>query len=182
MSRVTGITRLAAAMCAVVALLAGNLEATQAAAAAESAPRVTVTYVNPQNFSEAREFGQQDRFRSVDYLGSLQTHLIKRATRMLPPDQRLEVTVTDIKLAGSYEPWRGPRMNDVRIMKDVYPPRIDLTFKLTGADGAVLREGSRTLRNLGYLHSGLANRGDTDPLRYDKTLLDDWLRRGPDAL
>jgi hypothetical protein len=67
-------------------------------------------------------------------------------------------------------------------MKDIYPPRIDLTFKLIDSDGNVLREGPRKLRNLSYLYSGVATPGNTDPLRYDKALLDSWLRRGPDEL
>ncbi len=148
-------------------------------AAAVSQARVSVTYVDPEKFSEAREFGQQDRFNNNNYLEPLKAHLIKRAERMLPAGDRLEVTITDVKLAGGYEPWHGPNLMYVRFMKDIYPPRIDLTFKLIGSDGTVLREGSRKLRNLGYLQSGLARPGDTDPLRYDKGLLDTWLRRGP---
>jgi hypothetical protein len=144
--------------------------------------RVSVTYANPENFSEVREFGQQDRLNDSNYLKPLKAHLIKRAEKMLPAGDRLEVTITDIKLAGGYEPWRGPNLMHVRFMKDIYPPRIDLTFKLIGSNGTVLREGSRKLRNMGYLQSGLARPGDTDPLRYDKGLLDSWLRKGLDKL
>lgn len=178
MSRMTGVGAYMAAACAVVACCAGGLAPTRAAAATDAASRVTVTYADPQNFSENREFGMQHRYTDTDYLAALRTHLSQRAARMLAPGERLEVTLTDIKLAGAYEPWRGPRMSYVRIMKDVYPPRIDLTFKLLGADGTVLRQGSRRLRNLGYLHSGLTTPGNTDPLRYDKALLDQWLGRG----
>lgn len=181
MSRMTGLGAYMAATCAVIAFCAGGVAPTRAAAV-DAAPRVTVTYANPQNFSENREFGMQHRYTDTNYLEALRTHLIDRATRMLAPDERLEVTITDIKLAGAYEPWRGPRMSYVRIMKDVYPPRIDLAFKLIGADGSVLRQGARTLRNLGYLHGGLAASGSTDPLRYDKALLDQWLGRGAQNL
>lgn len=182
MNRMAGISPYLTATCAVIALWAGGLASTRAAAVPDSAPRVTVAYANPQDFSENREFGAQNRYRGTDYLQILQAHLVKRATPMLPPGARLEVTITDIKLAGAYEPWHGPRMYYVRIMKDTYPPRIDLIFKLIDADGTVSRQGSRTLRNLGYLHSGLATSGNTDPLRYDKALLDSWLRRGPEGL
>jgi hypothetical protein len=182
MNRMTGIGPYLTAACAVIALWAGGPASSRTATAPESTPRVTVTYANPQNFSENREFGMQNRYQGTDYLQALQAHLIKRATQMLPPGERLEVTITDIKLAGAYEPWRGPRMSYVRIMKDTYPPSIELTFKLIGTDGTVSRQGSRTLRNPGYLHSGLATPSNTDPLRYDKALLDSWLRRGPEGL
>lgn len=169
---------LAAAIVGIGAL--SSATATAAAAPAEAADaRVQVTFKNPQNFAEAREFGMQDRWLHNDYLKTLKSYLIKRASAILAPGERLHVTITDIKLAGAFEPWRGPQWGYVRIMRDRYPPRIDLDFTLTDAHGKVLRQGSRKLRNLGYLSSGANMPGSTDPLRYDKALLDSWLRRGP---
>ena len=76
--------------------------------------------------------------------------------------------------AGSFEPWRGPQAADVRIVRDIYPPRIDLRFKLLDADGKLLREGSRQLRDATFMMR--PDLYPNDPLRYEKTLLDDWLR------
>ncbi len=140
--------------------------------------RVSVNYANPQQFTEKRIYGWQDRYNGVQYLAPLKAYLIKRATPLLTADQRLHVTITDIQLAGGYEPWLSPQWSHVRIMSNRYPPRIDLKFSVTGKDGRVIREGSRRLRNLGYLTSGTAMPGNTDPLRYDKALLNSWLRRG----
>lgn len=144
--------------------------------------QVHVSYAHPEHFSESRRYRPQDRFNDVDYLGPLKTYLIGRATPMLAPGQQLDITVTDIQLAGGYEPWRRGAMDRVRIMSNLYPPRIDLHFRWIGSDGKVLREGSRKLTNLGYLDSGAATLDDTDPLRYDKALLASWLRRGLDKL
>ena len=36
-------------------------------------------------------------------------------------------------------------------MKDIYPPRVKLEFRLIGADGKVVSEGKRELQDLGYL-------------------------------
>lgn len=192
MKRMTGLNRrgivalvaIAVGTAGLAPALAATPTATQAATstAAAADARVSVNYVNPEKFSEARAFGQQDSYNDANYLEPLKSHLIKRATRMLPPGDRLEVTITDIKLAGGYEPWHGPNFRYVRFMKDVYPPRIDLTFRLVDGNGKLLREGSRKLRNLGYLQSGPTMPTDTDPLRYDKALIDDWLRRGPERL
>ena len=54
-------------------------------------------------------------------------------------------TSLDIRRAGSYEPWHGPDLDDTRIIRDIYPPRITLTFRRTDADGNVLDEGERKL-------------------------------------
>ncbi|MDE1894247.1 MAG: DUF3016 domain-containing protein [Pseudomonadota bacterium] len=158
---------------------ASTVAAGAAAPAVAAEARVQVTFQHPQNFSEEREFGQQDRWLHKDYLETLKNYLVRRATPMLAPGQRLQVTITDIKLAGAYEPWRGPEWGYVRMMRDMYPPRIDLSFVLTDGTGKVLREGTRKLRDLSYLSSGASMPGDTDSLRYDKALLDRWLRGGP---
>ena len=60
-------------------------------------------------------------------------------------------------------------------MRDIYPPRMRLRFTLSDAQGKVLSEGERKLTDLGFLQgSGLL---DTDPLRYEKRMIDDWTRR-----
>jgi hypothetical protein len=93
---------------------------------------------------------------------------------LLAPGQQLKITVTDVDLAGEFEPWRGGSMADVRIVKDIYPPDIKLAFQLTGADGTVLAQGDRHLRDMGFMMTLSIDRND--PLRFEKELLDNWLR------
>ena len=108
-------------------------------------------------------------------LDELKRYLEMRAPGLLPAGQKLSVTLTDVDMAGEYEPWQQPGVNDVRIVKDLYPPRIDLEFKVTDAAGAVVKEGKRQLRDLSFMMK-LSLRRD-DPHRYEKALLDDWLRK-----
>ena len=106
----------------------------------------------------------------------LARYLRQRAAARLAPGQSLDVTLTDIRRAGNYESWHGPRGNDVRIVRDLYPPRIELRFVLHGVDGAVLAQGERKLSDLGFLQDA-TRLDDSDPLRFEKSLIDDWLRR-----
>lgn len=142
-------------------------------------PRVTVHYANPHQYIESHQAGFGVRFDHDDYMEKLRQFLVRKATPMLAPGQHLSITFTDIDLAGGFEPWRGPRMGNVRILSQQYPPRFDFHFKLTDANGKVVREGTRKLTNLTYLMDQAARPGDSDPLRYDKGLLEKWLRRGP---
>ncbi len=137
--------------------------------------RVHVSWTDPAAFTEVRDSHGRGMLRATDWLGRLQKHVVTRADTLLPPGQSLDVTFTDIKLAGAFEPWRGPNFDDVRIVKDIYPPRITLRFTRRGADGQVIDEGERTLRDAAFLSRGTPNTSDT--LRYEKRLLDDWLRR-----
>jgi hypothetical protein len=60
-------------------------------------------------------------------------------------------------------------------MKDVYPPRIDLRFRLLGADGGQVRAGTRHPRDSNYLTR--AAPVTADHLRHEKALRLDWLRQ-----
>jgi hypothetical protein len=64
---------------------------------------------------------------------------------------------------------------DIRLVKEVYPPRIDLDFRLTRADGSVEREGRRELRDAGFMWSQSPHTRET--LSFEKGLLDAWLQR-----
>lgn len=137
--------------------------------------QVDVQWTDPAQFSEILHSGNRREARRGDWVQDLAQYLRRRADKQLPAGQRLEVTITDIERAGDFEPGRGARTDSIRFMRDIYPPRMALDFKLLGSDGAVLAQGSRRLSDLGYLQRGLRST-DSDPLRYEKQLIDDWLR------
>ena len=139
------------------------------------APAVHVDWSDPATLSEVREDTCRSRTRPGEWLGPLARYLQRRAGSRLAAGQQLAITITDIRRAGACEPWRGPQMDDVRVIKNLYPPRIDLRYTLSAADGSVVRSGEARLRDNAFLSRGTMSRDD--PLRYEKRMLDDWLRR-----
>jgi len=137
--------------------------------------RVIVELANPENFTD---FKTSCVARPVDVkalAAQLERYLKTTAARLLPEGQRMEITVTNIDMAGDIEVWRNPRFCDLRTMKDVYPPRIDLTFRILGAEGREIRGGTRQLVDVNYLDRSAPS--GIDQLRYEKYLLADWLQR-----
>lgn len=133
---------------------------------------IDVQFVDPSNFAEMR--GSRGQRNSKEWMNGLRKHLEQRAPQYLPPGARLQVRFTDVKLVGDYEPWRRPGLNDVRIVRDVYPPRLDLDFRLTN-EGGTVREGSAKLRDPSFLMR--TQRYPDDPLGHEKLMLDDWLQK-----
>ncbi|MCD9085759.1 DUF3016 domain-containing protein [Stenotrophomonas sp. SY1] len=169
---------------ALACLLAiGNVDAKPRTIVDPEAPRalavegpVQVQWSDPAQFTELRSSRNRWDAERGDWVVTLAEHLREQADKKLPEGQKLDVTITDIKRAGDYEPWHGPNFNDVRFMRNIYPPRISLQFTLTDSNGQVIDQGERKLVDNGYLfNSSLPS--NTDPLRYEKRLLDDWLRR-----
>jgi hypothetical protein len=155
--------------------------AVQARAAATSPPPVVeVTYTHPDQFTETRITPISERYHAQDYLPRLKHYIQQRAARLLGPGQHLSIVITDLALAGNYEPWPGSPTGWMRVIRRSYPPRIDLHFTLRDAQGRLLKEGVRKLRNPGFMDS--ASIHDSDPLRYEKALVDRWLRKGVNGL
>ena len=77
-------------------------------------------------------------------------------------------------MAGEFEPWRGSNYTDIRIIKDIYAPRMSLSFRVTDTDGNVVKEGKRELRDPTFTQRLVIDRNDT--YRYEKEMLNDWLR------
>jgi hypothetical protein len=50
-----------------------------------------------------------------------------------------------------------------------------LRLRLTGPGGVVVREGEQSLSDTAFMATAVANR--TDPLRWEKALLDRWVDR-----
>ena len=156
--------------CGLIAACVGR-----AAEEAKPAAQISVTYVAPEKFTDVKDNYTADSDRDRDrLLDELKSHIESAAKYYLAAGQTLEIQVTDVDLAGDFEPWRGMEFDHIRILKEIYPPRMNLQFRLLDAQGKVLSEGKRRLQNLGYLMS--VGMPTSDPLRYDKELIRDWLR------
>jgi hypothetical protein len=144
-------------------------------------PKTEVVFFEPEKFTDVRDsYGSDSEGARKEILEELRTHVAKQANRLMAAGQVLRITVTDVDLAGEFEPWRAAGGNDIRIVRDLYPPRIKLAFRLTEADGTILAQGDRDLGDLNFLQR-LSIQMD-DPRRHEKALLDDWLRKEFGAL
>ena len=136
---------------------------------------VRVTFVAPEKFTDVQDdWTSSDSYRD-QVLDELKTQIESLARSCITPGRHLEIRVTDVDLAGDFEPWRGADFNHIRILREIYPPRIKLEFRLIDGDGNVVREGKRQLQQLGYLMT--LSLPTSDPLRYDKEIIRDWMRQ-----
>ena len=145
------------------------------APAAAAEPQVQVTFTDLSKFTDLRvSYASTDSDRA-GLADELKRHIEHSAPPRLPQGTRLAVTITDVDMAGEYPPIAGGFSRDIRVIKDVYPPRIDLDFRLLRADGNVEREGHRELRDAGFMWS--TSPLTRDRLGFEKSLLDAWLQR-----
>ena len=147
-----------------LALLSGCQ--TGASSSALDDGRISVEFQDPRNFTDFK-----DSLVGSDIgLENLQS-MVRRM--VLEEGQRLTVTFTDIDLAGDYLPTAASG-RDIRVVKEIYPPRMRFRYTLADASGAVLKEGEEHLQDLAFQYNTGLNRNDE--LFHDRNLFRDWVR------
>jgi len=151
-------------------LLIAGCQSAPAGRNAASTTDISVRYHEPDKFTDVRDsFGGQ---MSQSYLDQLTAHLQTVAAKRLPAGRKLTVTFTDIDLAGDI-PLGGA--DNVRLVQSIHFPRLEVSFILTDAQGVVLKQGDRRLRDLDFQTKLLPLSERNAPLVYDKRLLTDWV-------
>jgi hypothetical protein len=135
---------------------------------------VEVNYQSPEQFTDMGRMYSSARGADEGYLEELRQHITRTGSARLPAGYTLSVTITDVDMAGQFEPERGPRFTDVRMVRAIYPPRIHLTYRLTDSNGAVRSEGERRLSDQSFDWKVSPIDRD-DPLRHEKALIDDFI-------
>jgi len=133
---------------------------------------VTVGFVQPERYTDAGNYG----YDAERNLRALERHLTTQGSRCVKTGETLELRILDVDLAGRNEWWhRGAY--DLRVMRDITWPRIDVEFVWRDAAGTVLDEGRERVADLTYLWRSAYVRGDSDTLPYEKAMLRDWFDR-----
>ncbi len=164
--------RLVSAFLGIVA--AGSL---RAGGASDTATRVDVVFDHPENFSDIRDSDPPTDKGQAYILHQFRDFLVSDATPLVPEGYKLTLTFTDIHLAGDYQPWRhmaALEYGTVRIVKDIYPPSFKFTYSVTDPSGAVVKKGSEEIRDMAFMYRTVLDTSDT--LRYEKDILNDWVR------
>jgi hypothetical protein len=136
--------------------------------------RVNVIFDHPENFTDVKDSNMPTDSGRDAILSRLREFLVREASRTLPAGDDLTITFTDIDLAGDFEAWRGPQWDEVRVVKDIYPPAFKFTYSITDSSGKVLKQGTENIRDLNFQTRLVLDTSDT--LRYEKDILKDWVR------
>ncbi|HEY0333051.1 MAG TPA: DUF3016 domain-containing protein [Stenotrophomonas sp.] len=153
-----------------------NVTDPQAPRALPAEGPVAVQWTDPNQFTEIRYSGNRFQSQQGNWVHDLAEYFRQAVAKQLPAGDKVEVTITDIKRAGQYEPWHGPRSDDIRVVKDLYPPRLSFTYTWTDRHGQVVAQGEQKLVDTAFLMN-TSRLSDSDPLRYEKRMIDEWSRK-----
>lgn len=135
---------------------------------------VSVTTANPDSFTPVPSAQKESKAARRAWVEALCEHMADRIAEALRDGERAEVNISDIRRATAM-PGTSSVPGEARSSQDVVPPRIVLTFKRLSAKGKVVQTASRTLQDTALQLKG--RRYESDPLRYEKALVDDWVAK-----
>lgn len=136
---------------------------------------VSVTWHNPDKFLDvdAGE-GNQKRFQQR-VLDSLERYLHQQLPKVIADGQTIKITVHDLDMAGDVRPW-VINNQEIRIIKSIYPPMIDIEYSLFAQDGSLIDSARTKVRDMGFaLMTNIGSRSNS--FAYEKTMLKSWMKK-----
>ncbi len=122
--------------------------------------------IHPGN--ESRKHFRERTFKQFE------KHFAKLAEK-LPEGQILKINVTDVDLAGAT--YIGGTyiggINQLRIIKDLYFPRMNFSYELVNVDGSIVTSDEIVLKDMNFMMAASLKYRNRS-LGYEKKMLDDW--------
>lgn len=151
------------------------------AASSLSAASLEIQFDDPDRFSDFEQGGFYLDELPDEFRQELRTEVSSDLNDALPDGAHLKITFHDIDLAGEYEPWR-PQAYDVRIVRDIYPPRLKFHYKVVAADREVLAEGMAQLTDTAFLWNLHDPGSHADSFYFEQELVENWVNGKLDDL
>jgi len=135
---------------AITLVLAGSVAIPAIAANQDSDSAVTVQFHEPDTYTDFKMKPIESQSDQKALEKQMRDRIQQIAKAEVPPQYHLDLNIRDIDLAGEFEPENGPDADNVRIVRAVYPPEIELDYTLKGPGGNTVSSGTRTLTNLAF--------------------------------
>lgn len=157
-------------------LRAGVLLAAVAFSATAFAGEAKVTWQNPEKYTDIRSGNQSQK----SMLKSIDTSFSKEFSELakkLPANYHMAVTVTNLDLAGEVDPIPSRMMDQIRVLKDLYYPKMTFDYQIHNAAGVAVLEGKDvTLKDMQYL-SGTRSTQSSDSFYYERKMIREWFNK-----
>jgi len=133
--------------------------------------KVEITWQDPKSYTDVRPSNESRKSFRNRVFKSLDEYFNKLA-EALPEGQTLEVTVTDLDLAGQVWPTMRAGAFDIRIIDTVYIPRMEFSYQLKEGD-KVVKSADVKIKEMAFMNR-ISRARSNDPFRYEKDMIKRW--------
>ena len=133
------------------------------------AANVEVKWTEPDEYRDIYSGNESKKKFREHMFNEMNKHFTKLAAT-IPERYTLKINITDVDLAGDVH---AGGIHQVRIIKDIYSPRMELSFELLDVNKHIVHSGDEKLKDMAFMmHSRLKYRHRS--FSYEKQMLDDW--------
>jgi len=139
------------------------------------AGEVRLTWQEPEKYTDIRSTSEtRDAFqaRVIKDLSAVFSDLAGK----LPDGVTWIVTITDLDLAGEIRPMLRRSTSDIRLVKDIYWPRMSIRYSLLDAKGQLITEGKEDIKDMNFMFGSAIGSGNSS-FQYEERMLRDWFKR-----
>ncbi len=145
-------------------------------------------YSSTASAGEAKvSWGKLDEFTDIHAGSEFKERFQERLTKefeavfsafakKLPDGYELNIDVTDIDLAGDARPGQWMYGQQIRVMREIYWPRMNFSYTLKNAKQEIIISGKEELRDMDYLHRFRIPSGNTT-FEFEEKMLQDWFKK-----
>lgn len=131
-----------------------------------------IKWTEPDKYTDVRSGNENRKHFKERIFKSFEKHFAK-LSEQLPEGQILKLDVSNVDLAGDV---RFSPMQEYRIIKDIYIPRLTFTYELLNADKTVADSGEVDLKDMSFLTS-ISSSSINNTLKYEKRMIDKWFKK-----
>lgn len=138
------------------------------------AAQVKVNWQDPDKYTDIRPTNEtKDAFRQRVF--DALDEVFRDNAKTLPENYLLEINVTNLDLAGDTNVIQPRNGHDIRLVKDIYWPRMSLQFSLKDDAGTVISEGKANLSDMNFLFTHRVGTSHTG-FEYEEKMINNWFK------
>lgn len=141
--------------------------------AATNTDPVMIDWIKPEKFRDVDTANGNKKRYQARVMKELEKYIQQELPKFLNDGQRIKLKVYDLDLAGDVRPMMAAG-NDIRVIKSIYPPMIDIEYSVVDNNGKVIKEQRKRFRDMAFnMGSPLVA---SKQLGYEKAMLKKWMR------
>lgn len=146
------------------------------ASASQQEPTIKVNWQHPEKYSDIRPSSGTKKSYQKRVIAAFDKIWADFAEK-LPVGHTLQVTVKDLDLAGDVNPMYRIDHSDIRVIKEIYFPRMTFDYQLLDSTGQVVAaEQDVKVKDMGFMNSSPIGLGNTEFI-YEKQMLKNWFQK-----
>lgn len=133
-----------------------------------------VNWQEPEKYTDIRP-GNESRENFKERIFKEFNLMFSTMAKKLPDGYQMEITVTDLDLAGDVNGMYSRLGRDIRVVKELYWPRMSFFYTLKNEKNEVVASAKEEVKDMNFMNSiGIHASGNS--FDYEEKMLNDWFK------